>query len=198
MTRARHRRWMVVAASAAAHAGLLAPLALHAPRLLGRAEAPPIFEVTVAPRYLPPDRAPRTEPAAGPSRPIKPRQAIKRGGPLPVAPLVLPPASPSAPSSPVPSPLLRDALRKGVAGCASPALLTREERDRCLERLGAGAKDAPFFEPPMSREKRAAFEAAAARQEAYRKYKEANMPPGLTQRDGGPQMKELPPVWPPD
>ena len=80
-------------------------------------------------------------------------------------------------------------------GCANPNLLTKAERERCLERLGAGAKDAPYYEPPMSRDKRKAFDEAAARKQAYRKYKEANLPTGVS--PGGLEMKPLPEVWTP-
>ena len=41
-------------------------------------------------------------------------------------------------------------------------LLSRAERDRCLERLGRGAAEAPFIPPGMSSEKRALFDAAGA------------------------------------
>lgn len=178
-------------------------LALRAPRLV-QVVPPPVYEVTIAPRYVASraERPPQAKPA--PRRPLIPRRLIRPDEPLPVAPLVTPnpprgqDARPDTPSAAAAPEGLRNALRRSAVGCANPERLTRAEREACLERLGAGAKDAPFIEPPMSRDKRMAFDRAAASKEAYRKYKEGNLPVGTTQRDGGPQMKELPPIWPPN
>ena len=210
MTRANHRRWtLVVTASVVAHAGVLALLALKSPHFDMQAIPPATFEVTVVPRLVPPERLRETrrEPPS-PSRPLVPRRLLAPDEETPVAPLVTP-NSPGAegrgtnlhpaPNPPGPKDQLRNALRAGTPGCANAdsVILNKTERENCLERLGRGAKDAPFIEPPMSRDKRMAFDKAAARKQAYRDYKEANMPSGVTQRDGGPQMKELPPIWPP-
>lgn len=210
MTRANHRRWtLVVTASVVAHAGVLALLALKSPHFDMQAIPPATFEVTVVPRLVPPERLRETrrEPPS-PSRPLVPRRLLAPDEETPVAPLVTPSAPGvegrganlhPAPNPPGPKDQLRNALRAGAPGCANAdsVILNKAERENCLERLGRGAKDAPFIEPPMSRDKRMAFDKAAARKQTYRDYKEANMPSGVTQRDGGPQMKELPPIWPP-
>ena len=97
-----------------------------------------------------------------------------RAPPAARGPWTLEPAAPGAPAPPAD---LRQALRRGAAGCANPALLSPEEREACEERLGAGAKDAPFFQPPMDPRKRQAFDEAAAKKEAYQRYKRGNVPP---------------------
>lgn len=212
MVGTNHRRWIpVVAASVAAHMGLLALLALKTPTFRTQAAPPPTFEVTVVPRFVPPQTLKdeqRTPPPRSP--PLIPRRVVAPDTPLPVAPLIAP-AAPvragegrgvnlhPAPFPPGPKDQLRNALRGSPAGCANAdsVILNKAERENCLERFGKGAKDAPFIEPPMSRDKRAAFDKAAERKKAYRDYKESNLPPGVTTKDGGPQMKELPPIWPP-
>lgn len=190
---------MVTGASVGLHVAALGLLALHRddPTPL---PVPPVMEVSIVPAYIVRPQAP---PAAVANRPIQPRQAAR---PLDedrtVAPLRLPPApSPVLPPAPPPAvnAQVRNALRGGAVGCANPSLLSRDERVACEEKLGRGAKNAPFYEPPMDADKRSAFAAAAARKEAYRKYKEGNVPPGTGVGDGltggGPQMKALPEVW---
>lgn len=180
-----HRRWLLVTASAVAHAGLVVLLALNAPQL--RTQAPPdeVFEVTVLPRYVPREMVREDRQQAVQARPLAPRRRLRPDEPLPVAPFV----TPNAPA-PVATPGLADprltapatqpnALRRSAVGCANPSLLGKAERDACLDRLGAGAKDAPFIEPPISRDKRRAFDEAAARKERMREYKAAPVPPGL-------------------
>lgn len=190
--RRRVPRGLWVGLSIAGHAGVLAILATAQPQLR-QVESPPVFEVTVAPRFLTTaeDRPVPRETAA--NRPLRPRRALRpdetsevaplitRNAPAStlrgdtVAPSVAPESGPTAEASPD---LLRNALRRGAVGCANPTLLSKAEREACLEKLGAGAKDAPFIEPPMSREKRAAFDEAAAKKQAYRRYKGQNIPPG--------------------
>ena len=178
--------------SIAGHAGVLAILAMAQPQLR-QVESPPVFEVTVAPRFLTTTEerpAPR-ETAA--NRPLRPRRALRPDETSQVAPLITrnaPTTTPSAdtgassltreqgPAAAASPDLLRNALRSGAVGCANPTLLSKAEREACLEKLGAGAKDAPFIEPPMSREKRAAFDEAAAKKQAYRRYKGQSVPPG--------------------
>lgn len=207
MTRPNHRRWtLVISASVAAHAGVLVLLAVNAPQL--RTQAPPdeVFEVTVLPRYVPREMLPEERRQAVQARPLTPRRLQRPDEPLPVAPLV----TPNAPA-PVMTPGLVDprltapaaqpnALRRSVVGCANPSLLDKAEREACLDRLGAGAKDAPFIEPPMSRDKRRAFDEAAARKERMREYKAAPVPPGLvgstapggiTGLGEGPRLRDL-------
>ncbi|WP_309645969.1 hypothetical protein [Phenylobacterium sp.] len=137
-------------------------------------------------------------------RPIRPRRALRLQADEIIAPLVTPlaprpamsPPGLAAPApGPAPSPRVGAALRLGPVGCANPSLLTKAERERCLERLGAGAKDAPFYEPPMSPDKRKAFDAQAAKQQAYRRYKEGHIPPGVS--TGSLGMNPMPEVWTP-
>ncbi|MDP3747368.1 MAG: hypothetical protein Q8Q88_10010 [Phenylobacterium sp.] len=195
----------VVAVSGLAHLGVLALLAIAHPTLR-QAQAPPVFEVQVVPLYVPSPRAEQPAPKRLIDQPIRPRRALRVQEDLSVAPLVTPlapdrPAAPPAPAVALPAPAapatpaLSGALRLSPVGCANPNLLTKAERERCLERLGAGAKDAPYYEPPMSRDKRKAFDEAAARKQAYRKYKEANLPTGVS--PGGLEMKPMPEVWTP-
>ena len=193
---------MIAAASAAAHVAVLALLAMHGPKFSMQAAPPTVFDVTVEPRYVIEDQV-RPEPTRPLlKRPLAPRRLVRPDEQLSVAPLVTSTAPGPAAAGPVDPRLtnpaaLPNSLRRSAVGCANPALLDKAERDACLERLGKGAKDEPFIEPPMSPDKRRAFEEASAKKEAYRKYKEGNLPPGVTTKDGGPQMNALPPIWPP-
>jgi hypothetical protein len=72
-------------------------------------------------------------------------------------------------------------------------MLSREEREACQERLGAGARDAPFIPPPMDPRKRQAFDETAAKKEAYQRYKRGNVPPGITNE---PRPSEAPNPFP--
>lgn len=190
--RRRVPRGLWVGLSIAGHAVVLAILATAQPQLR-QVESPPVFEVTVAPRFLTTaeDRPAPRETAA--NRPLRPRRALRPDETSEVAPLITRNAPASTPrgdaaasslapeAGPTAEPsadLLRNALRRGAVGCANPTLLSKAEREACLEKLGAGAKDAPFIEPPMSREKRAAFDEATAKKQAYRRYKGQNIPPG--------------------
>ena len=183
----RRRLTIVLAASGVAHLGMFALLALKPPQL-GLAEPPPIFEVEVVPFVMPP-RQDHAAPARSlASRPLRPRRTLRPDETTTVAPLVTrqaPASNEEAGLLPVPSPAppgastdLRNALRRGAVGCANPTLLSKAEREACLEELGAGAKDAPFIPPPMSADKRQAFDEAAAKKEAYQRYKRQNIPPG--------------------
>ncbi len=185
----------IAIASAIGHILLLGALALQHPRLRSPPEPPPIFEITVAPVYLARprrhDRDRRTE------TPIKPRPPRLSHEPLPVAPLVAPPAPGRAvatlgpvagadthpgPNPPGTQPELGRALRFGGVGCDSPEMvrMTRQERDRCAERLGAGSKTAAYLGQGLNRDKQAELDAIAAHKAAVRKYKEAPIPPGLS------------------
>ena len=192
MTRRAHlRQGLWVGLSIAGHVFVLAILTLGRP-VSPQSESPPVFEVTVVPRFLPTaDDQPRPRETAA-SRPLRPRRALRPDEDSPVAPLITPTA-PVAESdrgaglqTAAPEPLgpagastdLRNALRRGAVGCANPTLLSKAEREACLEKLGAGAKDAPFIPPPMSADKRQAFDEAAAKKEAYQRYKRQNIPPG--------------------
>ncbi len=196
MPRGTARRWVSIAgASALAHIAVLAVLALQHPHPLPSPHEPPIFEVTVAPVYLvSPQHHDRDRRAVSPIKPRPPRLSPE---PLPVAPLIAAPAPGRPAAAPFGSVVGADAhpgpnppgtqaefgraLRFGGMGCDSPdaVRMTRQERDRCAERLGAGAKTATYLGQGLSRAKQAEFDAIAAHKAAVRKYKEAPIPPGL-------------------
>ena len=52
-----------------------------------------------------------------------------------------------------------------------------------MERLGEGAKDAAYIPPGLSRPKQALLDEAAAKRKAYRDYRDAPTPPGLSTSD---------------
>jgi hypothetical protein len=72
---------------------------------------------------------------------------------------------------------VRTALRQGAVGCTNPNAvgLTAAERAACDEKLGKGAKDAPFLGLGLAAEKQKAFDQIAAHKEACRQYR-AGMP----------------------
>lgn len=207
-------RWRlpILVVSGMTHVALLGFLALRHPELHSYAP-PPVFEVEVVPRFLPSpsERAAPNETAA--QRPLRPRQARRLAPESTVTPLLTPAApvpsrSPAdqagapatgAPAAPAPSGL-REALRRSAVGCANAdaVILDKAERERCMEVFGKGAKDAPFIPPPMAPDKRRAFDAAAARKEANRRYRESNIPAGTTNT---PRPSEapvpMPEVWTP-
>ncbi|MFI4966814.1 MAG: hypothetical protein ACHP9T_15800, partial [Caulobacterales bacterium] len=76
---------------------------------------------------------------------------------------------------------VRTALRQGSVGCANPSAtgLNRAEREHCDETFGKGAKDAEFVGLGLNAEKQRLLDAAAAKKDAYRKYRDAPMTPGL-------------------
>ena len=71
-------------------------------------------------------------------------------------------------------------LRGTLVGCANAdaVSLSAAERARCNERFGSAAGSAPAFDT-ISPAKRAAFDKAAAAQEADRRYR-SGMPTGTT------------------
>lgn len=176
----RGRTYNAVAISVVAHVVLLAALALHVPRLRTpevRSGPPqPIIPVLILPRVPPPE-------AGGPPTPIRLHRRPLRHAPanLPVAPLVAPepkaePRSERAPSpvrTTTPDPVAENARQalRGLVGCANPASLSREERERCEQQLARGARDAPFTGLGLDRGKDADFGRTAARREADYRYK---------------------------
>jgi hypothetical protein len=187
----RRGRWLVVAASGAAHLAVLTLVALNRPSLPWT-PPPPVFEVEVVPRFrtLSPDE---TSPVA----PLITRDAPSRTQGAGVAEVPAPAPAPAPAASPGD---LAKALRRSPAGCANAEAvrLTRAEREGCLEMFGQGAKDAPFFEPPMSRDKRQAFNKAAARKEAYVRYRNGGVPVGTSAESGPSQpLVAMPEVWRP-
>ncbi|HYD44942.1 MAG TPA: hypothetical protein VEA79_06750, partial [Phenylobacterium sp.] len=191
------RRGVLLAAVTLAHAGLFAALLLlAAPTLRFATYDEPVFTVELL-------RPPSDQPAA-PSPAPRPRFIRPAPRPSAVAPLYVPRApSPAAPSSAPPAPsgfdvegedLIRKAFRARSPGCANrdAAGLTQAERDACDERFGKGAKDAPFLEAAIGKEKRADFDRAAAKKRRDYQYKRANVPPGIATPQGpgelGPRM----------
>lgn len=184
----RQRLTIVLAASGIAHLGVFALLAIDRPRL-EQSQAPPIFEVEVVPFLMPPRQDHAAPAQALASRPLRPRRALRPDQTSTVAPLVTPnaprpgedvgPGIAPAPMAAGPPADLRTALRRSAVGCANPALLTKVEREACLDKLGAGAKDAPFIAPPIAKDKLRSFEEKTAAQEQMRIYRQTGIYPGL-------------------
>lgn len=195
MQRAKRRlNATAVALSIVAHAVVLTALALHAPTLVRPYEEAgppePVIPVLIMPRTPPPPPGSTEKP-----RPIRlhRRQLRHEAAPPEVAPFVPPPSVPeprSAPAKPVaqpritvqPSPAnqLTTALRGGLVGCANPSLLSPSEREKCEEKLGRGAVEAPHIAPAGD----AALDRAAASREASRRYRETPMPAGTSGSPG--------------
>lgn len=212
--RGRHpwRIGAIVAVSILLHAGMAALLALGRPELR-LAAPPPVMEVQVVPYFRPAHAQPRRpqEPLA--AQPIRPRRAVLRPKEeqSTVAPLVTRQAPPPTASGPwavappiagspaPPSADLRQALRRGPAGCANPSLLSKAEREACLEKLGAGAKDAPYIPPPIAADKLKEWDKAAAAKRAKWRAREAPMPQAVPQGPSSPSQapNPFPEVWTP-
>lgn len=184
----RRRLTLVLAASGIAHLGVLALLALKQPQETP-AEPPPIFQVEIVPFIMPP-RQDHVAPAQSlASRPLRPRRTLRPDETTNIAPLVTreAPAAATIPGqvlAPSPAPGgppsdVRNALRRSAVGCANPTLLSKAEREGCLEKLGAGAKDAPFIPPPIAKDKLRAFDEKVAAQEQMRIYRETGIYPGV-------------------
>jgi hypothetical protein len=167
-----------------AHVVLVVLLARDHPVLKSRPLGPAVFEVTVVPMFLPDsNRNPKPRPL------LRVRQARVSAEPTPMPPLLVPdlkPAAPAPPLGPPPhlTPELGATLRRAL-GCANiaSASLSQAERDACLSQLGAGARAAPYIPPGFSRDKQDALDRAAAAKEAYRRYRDAPMPPGMSHCD---------------
>ena len=186
MRSADRRRLMIVLAGAGiAHLGVFALLAANPPRLR-QGDPPPIFAVEVVPFVLPPRVTAHPELS---SRPLQRWRAIGVDETTTVAPLVTPhaPAGADDPSSalpPSPAPAdgsvaLRKALRSSGVGCANPDLLAPAERQACLEKLGAYAKDTSFIPPPLAKDRLRGFDEKVAAQEQMRIYRRTNIYPGM-------------------
>lgn len=185
--RRRTRGW-AIGASAAAHAVLLAVLALQRPWLAQPAweggPPEPIIPVLILPRTPPPTAGRET-----PTRPIRLHRRPQPFAPSPVAPLPVPPmpkAATAAPAEPKavpafhPAPLpegpkgdLKSTLRQSFVGCANALAvgLNKAERDLCDEKLGKGAKDVDFAGLGLAADKQRTLDAAGAKKESDYRYK---------------------------
>jgi hypothetical protein len=174
----RRRTSWAVAASVAAHLGVLIAVLSQRPTLRIPVEpgGPPeaIIPLLILPRTPPPVAG------QGPSpTPIQLHRRQRRSTPeaSAVAPLVAPRARPvetqapaAAPAAVRPSPqpappaeAVRATLRTTL-GCteARMAGLTQEDRANCLERLGRGAREAVYLPLALSPDKRALLDQAGA------------------------------------
>lgn len=199
------RRSAVLAGSIAAHGLVLVLLAF--PRI----EAFPDHSndedaLTVTLERI--DRTPEfladSQAASAPSQ-IQPRapRAVFRS---PVAPLIVPglPVAPRRGTAPHPAPLpegprgdLRAALRGSGVGCANERAvgLNRREVEKCQERWGATARNAPVYaNAPRSAGAAIDFRQQSLAQEASRAYRESPMGVGVDHRsrDGPGKAKDIP------
>jgi hypothetical protein len=193
----RRRTSWAVAASVAAHLGVLIAVLSQRPTLRIPVEpgGPPeaIIPLLILPRTPPPVAGQGVRPA-----PIQLHRRQRRNLPEapPVGPLVTPtarpmetqtPAAPGPPAgrpSPQPTPPA-DAVRatlRTTLGCteARMAGLTQEDRANCLERLGRGAGEAAYLQPAMSAEKRALLDQAGAAKMAQKQAAERAAPSART------------------
>lgn len=184
--RGRSRRWGVLAAlSLALHAVVLAWLAWPAaPTLMASGPDLPLMSVELMrPKVqTAPPRAARHAPAP----PAPASAAIPAPVSAPAVPSSSAPAAPvlsagAAPGAPVSSEGLRAALRAG-AGCVRGAGQSREERERCEEKLGRLQANGPSYPAPMDPEKRAYYDAVVAAGASGRGYGDPK--PGGAQPDG--------------
>jgi hypothetical protein len=188
LTATRRRTIWAAAVSVIAHAVVLTVLALQKPMLLMPPEQAgppvPIIPILLVPKTPPPVAGQKQKP-----QPIRLHRRPQRFVPpevptIPIAPPTPPAAGPAA-KAPVtvfhPAPLpegpkgdVRTALRQGPVGCANQLAvgLNKAERDLCDEKLGKGAKTAPFYEPglAMSAQKKALMDRAAGNREADYRY----------------------------
>jgi hypothetical protein len=192
----RRRTSWAVAASVAAHLGVLIAVLSQKPTLRIPVEpgGPPeaIIPLLILPRTPPPvaGQGVRPEPIQ-----LHRRQRRNLAEAPPVAPLVSPTARPAetqapAPAlaaarpSPQPAPPA-DAVRailRTTLGCteARMAGLTQEDRVNCLERLGRGAGEAAYLQPALSAEKRALLDQAGAAKLAQKQAAERPAPSART------------------
>ncbi|WP_372786969.1 hypothetical protein [Phenylobacterium sp.] len=192
----RGRTSWAVAASIAAHLGLLIAVLLQKPTLRIPAEpgGPPeaIIPLLILPRTPPPLAGAGAKPA-----PIQLHRRQQRNLPdaPPVAPLVTPSAKPAEAPVQAPAPVaLRPSLQpappadpvratlRTTLGCSEARMagLTPDDRANCLERLGRGAREAAYLPPVLSADKRALLDQAGAAKLAQRAAAERAAPTART------------------
>lgn len=186
----RNRTGRIAAASLAAHALVLAVVAVQAPRLRASHEPPGTPEAVIPVLIMP--RTPPPAAEAG-SRP-QPIRLHQRSQPVPqkddekppIAPLVAPTVESKAPAPSAPGPRViaappaEDAVvaagvgraLRGRLGCANANLLnlSREERQKCEDALAAGARQADYLGTGIDADKAAGLAAAARRKESDYRY----------------------------
>ena len=181
----RRRLTIILAGSGIAHLGMFALLGASHPRLR-QGDAPPIFQVYVAP-FVPSPRH------AAANRDLPSRTSVPARTIHPVETPVAAPVTAGAPARdadprselpPSPAPVdgsaaLRGALRSSPIGCANIDLLAPDERQGCLEDLGARVQDAPFIAPPLAKDRLRGFDEKVAAQEQMRIYRRTNIYPGM-------------------
>jgi hypothetical protein len=209
---------VAVGLSLAAHAVLLTAAWLHAPKLVRPVEdagpPQPIIPVLILPHSPPPrpGSGEKPKPIRLHRRNLHPELPPPAGMP-PLVATPAPPAPPARPSAhaalrpritvqPTPAGQMARILRKSPIGCANLAILSRDDRQACLARLGRGAAEAPYLARALGREKRAAFEAAAAAHERAVRQSEGSLPAGVAApgADSGASYRNKPlsgPALPP-
>jgi hypothetical protein len=183
----RQTQWAIMA-SLTAHVAVGIFLLLQHPTLSVPVSEPgppePVIPVLLMPK-TPPEEAGklaqpepirlhrRPQPFLPPEAPTAPIAPPTPAAAAPPAPHPAPPALHPAPQPEGPKGDVRTALRQGSVGCANPMLvgLNRSERDLCDEKLGKGAKNAPFVGLGLTAEKQRLLDAAGARKEADYRYK---------------------------
>lgn len=174
------RRWgLVTALSLALHAAVLAWLAgatVQVPRVDGPDLPLMTIELTRPDAKRPPAEVSRHSSVASASVPSTvPEAATPTIAPIDVAPATrAPTASPSVAGAATPFYALRAALRAG--GCLRGATQSREERERCEERLGRLQAATPSYPAAMDPAKRAYYDAVVAAGPSGGSYGDA--PPG--------------------
>ncbi|MFT4255015.1 MAG: hypothetical protein QM608_21335, partial [Caulobacter sp.] len=203
------RFWALAGGSATLHLLVLAWLALPVRTVFPDQDAVSTVTIdllTETPRERPPEAF--RAPAAAAASPLPNPREARRPAPAGIAPspFVATPANGARgrgnAEHPAPLPAaqpggdVRTALRGSGTGCANARAvgLNRREEERCDERWGEAAREAPEYAAPIEADKRAAFARQAARQEADRRYREAPMGVGVDHRsrDGPGKMKEIP------
>jgi hypothetical protein len=195
MRKARGRGYAAATVlSLAVHVVVLAVAWVQAPKLVAPQEdagpPEPIIPVLILPVTppLPPGSKEKPRPIRLHRRQLHP----ELGPPPEMIPLVAekaeaPPAA-AAPRAPVqpritvePSPRsqIGAMLRRSAVGCANPALLSPEEREACLAKLGRGAHETPYLPPAMDAAKQSALQAEAAARDRAIREREGSIPAGV-------------------
>ena len=197
----------MLAGSITVHGVVLAFLAL--PRIVAfpdRSDDEDALTVTLE-RVETASRTKASPAAPGAPGAVQPRlpRAVFRSTVAPLGLPVAPPATAAGPGSadhPAPLPAgaqggLKSALRGSAVGCANPAGLglNRREVERCDERWGGAARNAPVYaNAPHSAAATAEFRRQAIAQESERAYRESPMGLGVDHRsrDGPGRAKDIP------